>query len=138
MCLILGELIGIEYLYSQTGRALQDVNLDPDTPDTDEGDPLHPLPSEDPQFDVAQEEAEDLTVPPPGDFPEPQREPWSWAPVDQEAPAPEPAGPPAPEPAPHSPDRSSAPPQVPAEVNIPSLSLQLHASRDNLWRILFN
>ncbi|KAJ8346396.1 hypothetical protein SKAU_G00277970 [Synaphobranchus kaupii] len=28
-----GELIGIEYLYSQTGRVLQDVSLDPDTPD---------------------------------------------------------------------------------------------------------
>ncbi|KAJ8364998.1 hypothetical protein SKAU_G00138290 [Synaphobranchus kaupii] len=28
-----GELIGIEYLYSQTGRVLQDVSLDPDAPD---------------------------------------------------------------------------------------------------------
>ncbi|KAJ8370902.1 hypothetical protein SKAU_G00109300 [Synaphobranchus kaupii] len=28
-----GELIGIEYLYLQTSRVLQDVSLDPDTPD---------------------------------------------------------------------------------------------------------
>ncbi|KAJ8370901.1 hypothetical protein SKAU_G00109290 [Synaphobranchus kaupii] len=28
-----GELIGIEYLYSQTGRVLQDISLDPDAPD---------------------------------------------------------------------------------------------------------
>ncbi|KAJ8370904.1 hypothetical protein SKAU_G00109320 [Synaphobranchus kaupii] len=28
-----GELIGIEYLYSQTGRVLQDVSSDPDAPD---------------------------------------------------------------------------------------------------------
>ncbi|XP_075959015.1 uncharacterized protein LOC142962422 [Anarhichas minor] len=28
-----GELIGVEYLYQQTGRVLEDVSLDPDTPD---------------------------------------------------------------------------------------------------------
>ncbi|XP_055005710.1 uncharacterized protein LOC129407731 [Boleophthalmus pectinirostris] len=118
-----GELIGIEYLYSQTGRALQAVSLDPDTPDTDEEGNLLPPPSEDPQMDGAPEEVEDVTVPPPGDFPEPHREPWSWAPAD-EAPALEPAGPPAPEPALQSPGRSSTPPPEPAEVSVRSLSGQ--------------
>ena len=28
-----GELIGVEYLYQQTGKVLEDVSLDPDTPD---------------------------------------------------------------------------------------------------------
>ncbi|XP_078141255.1 uncharacterized protein LOC144539599 [Centroberyx gerrardi] len=28
-----GELLGVEYLYQQTGRVLEDVSLDPDTPD---------------------------------------------------------------------------------------------------------
>ncbi|XP_027128332.1 uncharacterized protein LOC113744163 [Larimichthys crocea] len=30
---VIGELIGVEFLYQQTGRVLEDVSLDPDTPD---------------------------------------------------------------------------------------------------------
>ena len=32
-CCMTGELIGVEYLYQQTGRVLEVVSLDPDTPD---------------------------------------------------------------------------------------------------------
>ncbi|KAL2082546.1 hypothetical protein ACEWY4_022364 [Coilia grayii] len=49
-----GELIGIEYLYSQTGRVLQDISLDPDVPDAEGNVPLSP-PTEE-GFHVAQEE----------------------------------------------------------------------------------
>ncbi|XP_051250176.1 uncharacterized protein LOC127359896 [Dicentrarchus labrax] len=106
-----GELIGIEYLYSQTGRVLQDVSLDPDTPDAGGDVPLTP-PTEE-ESDVAHEEVDDLTLHVPG-VPAPQLDPRSGQPAD--APAPEPSRPTtAPEPAPHSPGRSSSEPQQAAE-----------------------
>ncbi|KAK0153861.1 hypothetical protein N1851_004053 [Merluccius polli] len=107
-----GELIGIEYLYSQTGRVLQDVSLDPDTPDAGGGDvPLAPSTEE--GRDVGQEEVDDPTLHVP-DVPAPQMDPRSGQPAD--APAPEPSRPTtAPEPAPHSPGRSSPEPQQAAE-----------------------
>ncbi|KAK7157004.1 hypothetical protein R3I94_006915 [Phoxinus phoxinus] len=106
-----GELIGIEYLYSQTGRVLQDVSLDPDIPDA--GGDITPLVEEDELAD-GQQEVEDLTLHMPGEFPAPQTDPRSGQPAD--APAPEPSRPTsAPEPAPHSPDRSSPEPQQAAE-----------------------
>ncbi|KAL2080702.1 hypothetical protein ACEWY4_024495 [Coilia grayii] len=105
-----GELIGIEYLYSQTGRVLQDISLDPDTPDAEGNVPLSP-PTEE-GLHVAQEEVDDLTIPPPGGLQRapPQRDPRSGQPAD-DAPAPEPPRPTTPEPAPHLPGRSSPPPQ---------------------------
>ncbi|XP_056127239.1 uncharacterized protein LOC130104727 [Rhinichthys klamathensis goyatoka] len=106
-----GELIGIEYLYSQTGRVLQDVSLDPDIPDAG-GDV--PQLVEDDELADGQQEVEDLTLHVPGEFPSPQTDPRSGRPAD--APAPEPSSPTgAPEPAPHSPGRSSPEPQQAAE-----------------------
>lgn len=35
---ISGELIGVEYLYRQTGQSLQSIVLDPETPQEDVGD----------------------------------------------------------------------------------------------------
>ncbi|XP_051952646.1 uncharacterized protein LOC127622664 [Xyrauchen texanus] len=104
-----GELIGIEYLYSQTGRVLQDVSLDPDIPDAG-GDV--PQLVEDDELADGQQEVEDLTLHVPGEFPAPQTDPRSGRPAD----APEPSSPTgAPEPAPHSPGRSSPEPQQAAE-----------------------
>ncbi|KAL0961650.1 hypothetical protein UPYG_G00353430 [Umbra pygmaea] len=55
--LVPGELIGVEYLYSQTNKVLQAVSLDPDTPD--EADAVEG-PLEDEGFE--DEEDEDPTV----------------------------------------------------------------------------
>ncbi|XP_061118069.1 uncharacterized protein LOC133141515 [Conger conger] len=54
-----GALIGVEYLYSQTGRVLQDVSLDPDTPD--EAADIQDL-DLDVKDDGFQEEEDDPTV----------------------------------------------------------------------------
>ena len=117
-CRTSGELIGIEYLYSQTGRVLQAVSLDPDIPDAGGDVPLTPTTEE--GCDV-QEEVDDLTLHVP-DVPAPPVDPRSGQPAD--APAPEPSPPTcAPEPAPHSPGRSSPEPQQAAEVGTPPLRL---------------
>ncbi|CAL8258403.1 unnamed protein product [Arctogadus glacialis] len=100
-----GELIGIEYLYSQTGRVLQDVSLDPDVPDAGP-----PPTEEDDELTEGRQELEDLTLHVPGEFTAPWTDPRSGQPAD--APAPEPSRPTdPPEPAPRSPDRSSPEPQ---------------------------
>ncbi|XP_038842219.1 uncharacterized protein LOC120041349 [Salvelinus namaycush] len=52
-----GELLGVEYLYSQTGRVLQDVSADPDLPE--EASAVEQLDEEDEGF---QEEDVDPTV----------------------------------------------------------------------------
>ncbi|KAK9518580.1 hypothetical protein VZT92_023882 [Zoarces viviparus] len=52
-----GELIGVEYLYQQTGRVLEDVSLDPDTPD--EAAAIESLEEED---ECIAEDVEDLTI----------------------------------------------------------------------------
>ncbi|CAL8266768.1 unnamed protein product [Boreogadus saida] len=104
-----GELIGIEYLYSQTGRVLQAVSLDPDVPDA--GPP--PI-EEDDELAEGRHELEDLTLHVPGEFTAPRTDPGSGQPAD--APAPEPSRPTdPPEPAPRSPGRSSPEPQQAAE-----------------------
>ncbi|XP_059907891.1 uncharacterized protein LOC132457639 [Gadus macrocephalus] len=104
-----GELIGIEYLYSQTGRVLQDVSLDPDVPDAGP-----PPTEEDDELAEGRQELEDLTLHVPGEFTAPQTDPRSGQPAD--APAPEPSCPTdPPKPAPRSPGRSSPEPQQAAE-----------------------
>ncbi|XP_030216065.1 uncharacterized protein LOC115546731 [Gadus morhua] len=104
-----GELIGIEYLYSQTGRVLQDVSLDPDVPDAGP-----PPTEEDDELAEGRHELEDLTLHVPGEFTAPRTDPRSGQPAD--APAPEPSRPTdPPEPAPRSPGRSSPEPQQTAE-----------------------
>ncbi|KAL2082466.1 hypothetical protein ACEWY4_022284 [Coilia grayii] len=121
---VLGESLVKDYtrpreytgeLYSQTGRVLQDISLDPDVPDAEGNVPLSP-PTEE-GLHIAQEEVDDLTVPPPGGLQRapPQRDPRSGQPTD-EAPVPKPPRPTTPEPAPHLPGRSSPPPQ-PAPEN---------------------
>ncbi|KAK9518579.1 hypothetical protein VZT92_023881 [Zoarces viviparus] len=52
-----GELIGVEYLYQQTGRVLEDVSLDPDTPD--EAAAIESLEEED---ECIAEDVEDPTI----------------------------------------------------------------------------
>ncbi|XP_060605856.1 uncharacterized protein LOC132758299 [Ruditapes philippinarum] len=58
-----GELIGVEYLYDQTGRALQEFSLDPDSSDSDQVETQ--LDAIDDQIDKGFEkvEVEDMTVP---------------------------------------------------------------------------
>jgi hypothetical protein len=61
LCLHLGELIGIEYLYSQTGKVLTMTLPEPDSA-IDEDDILEQIPLDEGFEDVA-EDADDLTVP---------------------------------------------------------------------------
>ena len=89
-----GELIGVEYLYQQTNRVLEDVSLDPDTPD--EAAAVDALENVDEGIEV---DEDDPTIFPP-DTPAAR----SGHPAG--APKSEPSGPDAPD--------QSAPPKAPA------------------------
>ena len=118
-CRTSGELIGIEYLYSQTGRVLQDVSLDPDVPDA----AVELTEEEEDELAAGKEEVDDPTLHVPGEFPAapPQTEPRSGRPADAPALEPSrPTSPPAPAP-PHFPGRSSPEPRQAAEVSTPPL-----------------
>ena len=99
-----GELIGVEYLYQQTNRVLEDVSLDPDTPD--EAAAVDALENVDEGIEV---DEDDPTVFPP-DTPAAR----SGHPAD--APKSEPSGPDAPD--------QSTPPKAPGVKPAP-------ASRDS-------
>nr|XP_046166284.1 uncharacterized protein LOC124002687 isoform X4 [Oncorhynchus gorbuscha] len=103
-----GELLGVEYLYSQTGRVLQDVSGDPDLP---EEAAVEQLDEEDEGF---QEEDVDKTVHIPHVTPmsapsSSSAAPLSWGPAD--APRSGPSSPTAPEDgsSPEAPGRHSSP-----------------------------
>ncbi|KAJ7985052.1 hypothetical protein DPEC_G00361140 [Dallia pectoralis] len=55
-----GELLGVEYLYSQTGKVLQDASVDPDVPD--EVAAIQELDVEDEGFEDAGDNVEDPTI----------------------------------------------------------------------------
>ncbi|XP_044073438.1 uncharacterized protein LOC122885820 [Siniperca chuatsi] len=104
-CSVTGELIGVEFLYWQMGRVLEDVSLDPDTPDEAAG--IQSLEEVDGGIE---EDVEDPTVFQP-DTPSTSAAaaPWSGDPAD--APRSEPSGPTAPD--------QDAPPEAP-EVQAPA------------------
>ncbi|KAI4790702.1 hypothetical protein KUCAC02_034461, partial [Chaenocephalus aceratus] len=94
-----GELIGVEFLYRQTGKVLEDVSLDPDIPD--KAAAIQSLEEVD---EGIEEDVEDPTVFQP-DIPSTSTAARSGDPAD--APRSEPSGPAAP----HQPD----PPEAPAQ-----------------------
>ncbi|XP_062340201.1 uncharacterized protein LOC134038681 [Osmerus eperlanus] len=55
-----GELLGVEYLYSQTGRVLQDASVDPDVPDEEAA--IQELDVEDEGFEEAGDDEDDPTI----------------------------------------------------------------------------
>ncbi|XP_034064265.1 uncharacterized protein LOC117541213 [Gymnodraco acuticeps] len=97
-----GELIGVEFLYRQTGKVLEDVSLDPDIPD--EAAAIQSLEEVD---EGIEEDVEDPTVFQP-DIPSTGTAARSGDPAD--APRSEPSGPAAP----HQPDPPEAP-EAPAQ-----------------------
>ncbi|KAI4800562.1 hypothetical protein KUCAC02_009627 [Chaenocephalus aceratus] len=97
-----GELIGVEFLYRQTGKVLEDVGLDPDIPD--EAAAIQSLEEVD---EGIEEDVEDPTVFQP-DIPSTSAAARSGDPAD--APRSEPSGPAAP----HQPDPPEAP-EAPAQ-----------------------
>ncbi|XP_034004122.1 uncharacterized protein LOC117496535 [Trematomus bernacchii] len=97
-----GELIGVEFLYRQTGKVLEDVSLDPDIPD--EAAAIQSLEEVD---EGIEEDVEDPTVFQP-DTPSTGTAAQSGDPAD--APRSEPSGPAAP----HQPDPPEAP-EAPAQ-----------------------
>eukprot|EP00063_Salmo_salar_P065245 XP_014040080.1 PREDICTED: uncharacterized protein LOC106593263 [Salmo salar] len=104
-----GELLGVEYLYSQTGRVLQDVSADPDLPE--EAAAVEQLDEEDEGF---QEEDVDPTVHIPHVTPMSAPSSSSAAPLSGEpadAPRSGPSSPTAPEDgsSPEAPDRHGSP-----------------------------
>lgn len=101
-CRVTGELIGVEFLYRQTGKVLEDVSLDPDIPD--EAAAIQSLEEVD---EGIEEDVEDPTVFQP-DIPSTSAAARSGDPAD--APRSEPSGPAAP----HQPDPPEAP-EAPAQ-----------------------
>ncbi|KAK5900198.1 hypothetical protein CesoFtcFv8_009594 [Champsocephalus esox] len=97
-----GELIGVEFLYRQTGKVLEDVSLDPDIPD--EAAAIQSLEEVD---EGIEEDVEDPTVFQP-DIPSTSAAARSGDPADE--PRSEPSGPAAP----HQPDPPEAP-EAPAQ-----------------------
>ncbi|XP_074506424.1 uncharacterized protein LOC141776613 [Sebastes fasciatus] len=103
-----GELIGVEYLYQQTGRVLEDVSLDPDTPD--EAAAIESLEEEEEEDEGIGEDVEDPTVFEP-DTPSTGTAAAARSGDPADAPRSEPSGPAAPD--------QNAPPEAP-EVQAPA------------------
>ncbi|XP_064820247.1 uncharacterized protein LOC135538209 [Oncorhynchus masou masou] len=104
-----GELLGVEYLYSQTGRVLQDVSANPDLPE--EAAAVEQLDEEDEGF---QEEDVDPTVhiphvPPMSGPSSSSAAPLSGEPVEAPRSGPSSLTAPENEPAPKAPDRHGSP-----------------------------
>ncbi|KAI4819904.1 hypothetical protein KUCAC02_027906 [Chaenocephalus aceratus] len=106
-----GELIGVEFLYRQTGKVLEDVSLDPDIPD--EAAAIQSLEEVD---EGIEEDVEDPTVFQP-DIPSTSAAARSGDPAD--APRSEPSGPAAP----HQPDPPEAP-EAPAQQSSSDSEMQ--------------